>query len=223
QAVIAIENVRLFNETKESLERQTATADILRVISSTPADTQPVFDAIVRSTKRLIACKSVVLLLRQGAEAVVAGYTESGVDDIPRPAKNAVLDRSKNFPSRAILDGEVVHVPDWDADDVPEFEKAVGKVYGIKAGVQVPLLRKGEGIGVIVVFRGERGAFHEKEIALLQSFADQAVIAIENVRLFNETKEALEQQQASADVLRVISRSMADTKPVFEAIARSCE
>ena len=223
QAVIAIENVRLFNETREALERQTATAEILRVISSTPTDTQPVFDAIVESTQRLIPGKATHLLLRRESEFVLAAYSGPEVANLPDRVRAAPLDREKNFPSRAILDREVVHVTDWEGNDVPEFEKLVGKTYGIRSGVLVPLLRKGEGIGVIVVTREIAGPYHEKEISLLQSFADQAVIAIENVRLFNETKEALEQQKASADVLGAISGSITDTKPVFDKILESCE
>jgi GAF domain-containing protein len=137
------------------------------------------------------------------------------------------LDPEKNFPSRAILNGEVVHVADWEAEDVPEFEKLVARKHGIKSGVIVPLRRKDEGIGALAVVRESAGPYHEKEIALLQSFADQAVIAIENVRLFNETKEALEQQTAISEVLRVISNSPADVSPVLQAVAeramRICE
>src|SRR6185295_10355917 len=186
QAVIAIENVRLFNETKEALERQTASTEILRVISSTPADTQPVFDAIVESTQRLIPGKATHLLLRRASQFVLAAYSGPEIANLPDRVRAAPLDREENFPSRAILDREVVHVTDWEGEDVPEFEKLVGKTYGIRSGVLVPLLRKGEGIGVIVVTREIAGPYNEKEISLLQSFADQAVIAIENVRLFKE-------------------------------------
>ncbi len=221
QAAIAIKNVKLIRETRAALERQTATAEILRVISSTPSDAQPVFDAIVENTQRLISGKSTVLLLRRDSQAVVAGYSGRNLEDLPDQVRNVPLDRSKNFPSRAILEGEVVHVPDWQGDDVPEFEKLVGRAYGIRSGLMVPLLRNGEGIGAIVVFRVEAGPFREKEIALLQSFADQAVIAIENVRLFNETKEALERQTATAEILKVISSSPTDVQPVFNAIARN--
>jgi len=221
QAVIAIENVRLFNETKEALERQTATAEILRVISSTPTDTQPVFDAIVNSTQRLIAGKSSGLLLRRESHFVVAGYSGPAMADLPDQVLTVPLDREKNFPSRAILDAEVVHVPDFGADDVPEHERVVGKAFGIRSGLLVPLLRDGEGIGALAVTRATTGRYNEKEIALLQSFADQAVIAIENVRLFNETKEALERQTATAEILKVIASSPSDVQPVFDAILRS--
>jgi GAF domain-containing protein len=221
QAVIAIENARLFNETKEALERQTATTEILRVISSTPTDTKPVFDAIVEATQRLIAGKRAGILVRQGDKFVATAFTFARFERIPEEVRVVPLDREKNFPSRAILDGEVVHIPDWEADDVPEFEKQVAKFYGVKSGLIVPLMRKGEGIGALAVARETAGPYHEKEIALLRSFADQAVIAIENVRLFNETKESLERQTATADILKVIAGSPSDVQPVFDAIIRS--
>jgi signal transduction histidine kinase len=221
QAVIAIENARLFNETKEALERQTATSEILRVIASTPTDTQPVFDAIVHSAQHLMSAKSAILLLRRETDFFVAAYSIPGLESLPAEVRTATLDRDKNFPSQVILDRKIVHIPDWEADDVIEFEKFVAKAYGIGSGLQVPLVRKGEGIGSLAVARETKGPFSEKEIALLQSFADQAVIAIENVRLFNETKEALERQTATAEILKVISRSPTDTQPVFDAIVES--
>jgi len=227
QAVIAIQNARLFNETREALEQQTATAEVLRVISSTPSDTQPVFEAIVNSTQRLIAGKSTVLLLRRDPQFVVAAYAGPAIPDLPEEVRVAPLDRDKNFPSRAILDGKVVHVPDWEGEDVPEHERVVGKAFGIKSGLLVPLLREGEGIGAIAVTRGTPGPYRDREVALLSSFADQAVIAIENVRLFNETKEALERQTAISEILRVISSSPGDVRPVLDAVAeraaRICE
>ncbi|HWV91522.1 MAG TPA: GAF domain-containing protein, partial [Burkholderiales bacterium] len=222
QAVIAIENVRLFNETRDSLERQTASAEILRVISSTPTDTQPVFNAIVSASDRLIPGAKSALLLRTSDRFVLAAFSHP-VETLPAEVREAPLDPENNFPSRTMMRGEVVHVPDWDADDVPEFEKGVGRAYGIKSGVLVPLLRKGIGVGALAVTRAVTGEFHEKEVSLLQSFADQAVIAIENVRLFNETKEALEQQTATAEVLRVISSTPTDTKPVFQAIVEATQ
>jgi len=221
QAVIAIENVRLFNETRDALERQTATSEILKVISSSTSDTQPVFDAIVQSAQRLMAAKSAALLLRRGSEFFVAAYSAPGLEEMPAEVRTVPLDRDKNFPSRVILDAEVLHITDWGADDVPEHEKVVAKAFGFGSGLQVPLLREAQGIGALVVTREAKGQFHEKEMALLRSFADQAVIAIENVRLFNETKESLEQQTATAEILRVISSTQTDIQPVFDAIAKS--
>jgi len=219
QAVIAIENVRLFNETREALERQTATAEILKVISSSPTDTQPVFDVIAKSGVRLFDGLNVVILLRKDPHFVLAGYSGQGMEDLPAEVRTAPLDREKNFPSRAILDGKVLHITDWEGGDVPEHEKVVAKSFGIKSGLMVPLLRQGEGIGAIAVVRTKTGPFPAKDIALLQSFADQAVIAIENVRLFNETKEALERQTATAEILKVIASSPSDVQPVLDAIA----
>jgi len=219
QAVIAIENARLFNETKEALERQTASAEILRVIASSPAQVEPVFEAIVTSAMRLFNAKSAVLLRRGESHFSVGAYAGPEVAHLPEQVREAPLDPDKNFPSRAIVRGEVVHIPDWAGDDIPEHEKIVGKAFGIRSGLIVPLLRNEVGIGALAVTRETAGVYGEKEIALLRSFADQAVIAIENVRLFNETREALERQTATAEVLRTISASPTDTQPVFDIIA----
>jgi signal transduction histidine kinase len=210
---------QLRRQLAEARAQQAATAEILRVISSTPTDTQPVFEAIVTSTQRLIAGKSTVLLLRRDPHFVVGAYAGPAIADLPDEVRIAPLDRDKNFPSRAILDGEVLHIPDWDADGVPEHERIVGKAFGIKSGLMVPLLREGRGIGAIAVTRGTTGPYREQEIALLQSFADQAVIAIENVRLLNETREALERQTAISEILRMISSSPGDVKLVLDAVA----
>ncbi|HUN69223.1 MAG TPA: GAF domain-containing protein, partial [Burkholderiales bacterium] len=227
QASIAIENVRLFNETKEALERQTATAEILKVIASSPTDTQPVFDAIAITGARLLRGRDVAILLRRDSQVVVAGYSRPEKDRLPEQVRVIPLDRKKNFPSQVILDGKVLHIPDWESGDnlkfsgdILEFERDVAKAYGVKACLQVPLLRKGEGIGAIVVSRATPGPFADKDIALVQSFADQAVIAIENVRLFNETKEALERQTATGEILKVIASSPSDVQPVFDAITQ---
>ena len=208
QAVIAIENVRLFNETKESLERQTASAEILRVIpaphrhaAGVQRDRQRERPPHSRREKRAAAAPR--RSLRAGRVLPSGRNASSG-------GPGSAHGPGEQLPSRAMMRGEVVHVPDWDADDVPEFEKGVGRAYGIKSGVLVPLLRKGVGVGALAVTRAVPGEFHEKEISLLQSFADQAVIAIENVRLFNETKESLEQQTATSEILRVISDSPAE-------------
>jgi two-component system, NtrC family, sensor kinase len=231
QAVIAIENVRLFTELKASnrelttaLEQQTATAEILRVISSTPADTQPVFDAIVNSTQRLMAGKSTVLLLRRDPQFVVRAYAGPAIVDLPDQVRVAPLDREQNFPSRAILDAEIVHVPDWEADDVPEHERVVARSFGIRAGLMVPLLREGQGIGALVVTRSTAGPYDENEIALLRSFADQAVIAIENARLLTELQtrtaeltRSVDELTALGDVSRALSSTL-DLETVLQTI-----
>ncbi len=223
QAVIAIQNARLFNETQEALERQTASADILRVISGSPTDVQPVFEAIVGTARRLLACDFTTLLRWDGSTYFpVAAATAEGV----RPADKSVgvpIDPVANFPSRVFLGKTMLHIPDWTAVELPVHEQRVHEETGIKASLLLPLLRQGECIGALGLTRYAAGAFSDKEIALAESFVDQALIAIENVRLFNETREALEQQTATAEVLKVISSSVADTEPVFDEIMRSCQ
>jgi GAF domain-containing protein len=221
QAVIAIENVRLFNETREALERQTATAEILKVISSSPTDVRPVFDAIARSGVRLFNASMAVRLVKGDRIERVAELSP-GANQITTDA-SAPLDEH-TFSGRSIMHRELVHIPDianapWISDRTREIVEA----RGYRATVFAPMLRENEAIGAIGIFRNAPGPFDDKQIALLQTFADQAVIAIENVRLFNETKEALERQTASAAVLSAISSSIADTKPVFDKILESCE
>jgi GAF domain-containing protein/anti-sigma regulatory factor (Ser/Thr protein kinase) len=220
QAVIAIENVRLFNETKEALEQQTVTADILRVISSSPTDTQPVFDAIVKSCGHLFRGMIVSLRLAKEAHAVRVASTLP-FDD---PEGDSIPLSDQHMPGpRAMLRREVVQVPDVLAAEewVGGRLKKIAEKRGWRAILVTPMSREDHGVGWISVMRAAPGPFTDKEIALLRTFADQAVIAIENVRLFNETKEALEQQTTTAEILKVISSSPTDTQPVFDAIVKS--
>jgi GAF domain-containing protein/CheY-like chemotaxis protein len=223
QAVIAIENVRLFRQTQEALNRQTATADILRVISTSPTDVRPVFDAIVGSAVKLIDCDMAILLRRDGATyAPAAGATPTGpIPDLG--TRSAPIDPEANFPSRVIVTKTMGHLPDWSAIELPEHERRVQAHLGVNASLGLPLLSEDECIGVLVLARKRAGPFADDEIALAKSFVDQAVIAIRNARLFNETREALERQTATAEVLQVIGSSVADTAPVFNKILASCE
>jgi GAF domain-containing protein len=223
QAVIAIENARLFNETKEALARQTATAEILRVISQSPTDVRPVFDAIVLTAVRLIGCDLGFVLRCDGTtySPAAAATPEGPMADLG-PA-NLPIDPSINFPSRAIVDKKMLHLPDWSVIDLPEHERNIRNMFGVNSALYLPLLRGEECIGLLALAGKRPGIFGESEIALAESFRDQALIAIENTRLFNETQEALEQQKASADILSVISSSVADTQPVFDKILHSIE
>jgi signal transduction histidine kinase len=218
QAVIAIENVRLFNETKEALERQTATAEILRVISSSPTDTQPVFEAIVRGAMRLFGGLSASVMMVSGDRIELAAIAATPEGERVRDLFPLPLNRESNT-GRTILDRQAQVVPDSQALEMPEYAREIARKSGVGAYLSAPMLREGAAIGAIVLFLSERRAFDSKQVALLQTFADQAVIAIENVRLFNETKDALERQTATAEILKVISESPTDLQPVFDAIA----
>jgi two-component system, NtrC family, sensor kinase len=216
QAVIAIENTRLLNEQRESLQQQTATADVLKVISRSTFDLQTVLNTLVSSATRLCEADRAVIRQRTGdgyAVSATFGFSSQQRDYLERhPPK---LDRGSVF-GRTILEGHTVHVPDIATD--PEYERAVQLRTGSRAAVGVLLQREGVIIGALIVLRAKPRAFSRRQIELLETFADQAVIAIENMRLFNETREALEQQTATSEVLSVISSSGGELQPVFEAI-----
>jgi GAF domain-containing protein/DNA-binding response OmpR family regulator len=222
QAVIAIQNARLFRETNEALASQTASAEILRVMSRSLTDVRPVFEAIVANAVKLLVCDSAFVMRREGDtfSAVAAATPEGPLDGLP---SGMPIDPRLNFPSRVIVERQMLHLPDWSAIELPDFERAISEKFGIQAALYLPMLRDGECVGLLSFANRKVGAFAEREIALAESFRDQALIAIENVRLFNETKEALEQQRTSGEVLKVISNSVADTAPVFEAIGKACQ
>jgi signal transduction histidine kinase len=197
QAVIAIENVRLFNETREALERQTATAEILQVISGSVADEQPVFDAIVQSCHRLFGGRSVNLLLPQGGELVRAATATQDAVGAPGGPQSWPLDEG-SISGACILQGRVIVAADADAI-VREFPRSaeLARSFGWRSGLFVPLLKDGVGQGCIGVLRGTAGTFTDKEIALAQTFADQAVIAIQNARLFREIEDKSRQLESA--------------------------
>ena len=225
QAVIAIENVRLFTELgtrntelRVALEQQTATAEILRVISSSPTDIQPVLDAVAQAATSLCdAYDAWVGPLDGDVLRVVAhhGSIATPVGDVVPAVRGTVTGRS-------VIERRTVHVADLreEVDEYPEGSELARRL-GFRTALSVPLLREGVPIGVIHIRRAEVRPFTDKQIALLQAFADQAVIAIENVRLFTELRVALEQQTATAEILRVISSSPTDVQPVFDTIVNS--
>ena len=221
----------------EALEQQTATADILRVISRSPSDIQPVFDAIVQNAVKLCEGLFGTVLRLDGDRLHLAAHhnlSPAGLQAY-REHYPVVVNLRETVASGAILDRRVVQVIDSNDPAVPPRSVAMARATGFRGVVVVPMLRDGEPIGVINVARQERGPFTERQVALLQTFADQAVIAIENVRLFKELEEknralteshaqvteALEQQTATAEILRVISSSPTDVQPVFDAIVKS--
>ncbi|MGE0286423.1 MAG: GAF domain-containing protein [Bradyrhizobium sp.] len=221
QAVIAIQNAELFHETQEALERQTATADVLDVISRSPTDTDPVFDVIGERAEKLCRAEISVVSVVDGDLIRVAGIRGISREDVELFRSNfpMPLDR-QTVTARTIKSGTVVHIGDVLADTTYD-NKGLAARTGYRNCLGVPMHHKGGVVGAIFVARSEPGLFSDNQIRLLEIFADQAVIAIQNARLFNETQEALERQTATAEILKVIASSPSDTTPVFEAIASS--
>jgi two-component system, NtrC family, sensor kinase len=227
QAAIAIENARLINETQEALERQTATADILKVIASSPSDTQPVFEAIAMNSNRLLAGVTTAVFRFIDDMVYLVGFTPTNPSAdaalqsyFPAPASRSwpFLLAAKGTPSQVI-----------DTEELPDQRlREIARIRGYRSQLYVPLMHGGIPIGVITVTRSQTGLFADHHVQLLQTFADQAVIAISNVELFkkvqaktHDLEEALEQESAGSEVLKLISMSSGDLEPVFQKLLES--
>ncbi|HEV7257687.1 MAG TPA: GAF domain-containing protein [Bosea sp. (in: a-proteobacteria)] len=235
QAVIAIENVRLFDEVQartreltESLQQQTATAEVLKVISGSRNDLQPIFDSIAQTARRLCQADKAWIVALQDGQYRLAATNGAGNDELQRLlSEHPIPPDRRSITGRVVLERRTVQIQDVRAD--PEFKMFAGVADDDRRSMLgVPLLLDGVVAGVIVVSRHVVLPFSHKQIELIETFADQAVIAIENVRLFDEVQartreltEALKYQTATADVLQVISRSALDLQSVLEVLIES--
>jgi GAF domain-containing protein/CheY-like chemotaxis protein/HAMP domain-containing protein len=232
QAVIAIENARLLAELRESLEQQTATAEVLEVISSSPGDLQPVFEAMLENATRLCEAPFGTLLLRDGEVLrIAAGHVPPASSTLFKPGSELVVAHNTGHPLvRVLSTKETYHISDLRTE--PSYVGGNPRVVafvetvGARTALCVPMMKDEDCVGAIVTCRQEVRPFTDKQIELVKNFAAQAVIAIENARLLTELRQSLEQQTATSEVLGVISRSKFDLQPILQSVvdtaARLC-
>ena len=219
QAVIAIENVRLFNETKQSLARQAATTEILEVVNSSPGNLTPVFDAILEKATLLSNSAFGALAIHIGDDMHQVVAMRGMPPDFPDFLRAPVRLGPETGLGRLVRGESFVHIADAADDDAYRLgnpvRRALVDIAGARSYLAVPIAKDGILLGSFTIYRREVRPFEADVIALLQNFATQAAIAIENARLFNETREALERQTATADILKVIASSPSDVPPGF--------
>ena len=209
----------------EALEQQTATAEVLKVISRSAFDLQPVFDTLAENAVRLCEAERSVIFRFDGEFLQVAATHNVGPDLREFLDQNPIAPGRSSISARSILERRTIHIPDVQADS--EYNYAVRDAHPIRTVLAVPMLRGDELVGTITIYKLESKPFTDKQISLVETFSDQAVIAIQNAQLFNETQKSLEQQTAISEVLNVISRSQSALQPVLDIIiktaARLCQ
>ena len=225
QAAIAISNANLFNDLDQALERQTAMTDVLDAVSTARLDLQPVFDKVAEHSDRLCRGTGAMVLVREGDHLLLSAVAGPSPVDASRVGTGVVPIDDSSITGAAVLRGQIVHIRDWDSEDAAAYATSPARTMGHQSALAVPMMRGGAAIGTIGFTRAEPGGYADDEIALLETFADQAAIAVDNARLLREIErrntelsESLELQTATSEILQLISDNPGNLDAVFEGI-----